>query len=323
MADYFIKPIIVISKCLEFDACRYNGVMISDPFVKALKPFVNFIPICPEVEIGLGVPRSPIRIIEEGGKRLLYQNATGYEFSGKMTAFTSRFLDSLGEVDGFILKFKSPSCGIGSVKIYKSLDAQMPAEKGSGFFGGEIVSRFGRLAVEDEGRLRNFNIRDNFLTKIYTYARFRKLKEKPSMQKLIAFHSTNKLLFMAYNQSKTRKLGAIVANHDHLEIEQLLNRYQDALFEVMKNAPKQGSYTNMLEHAFGGVSEKLSAPEKRFFINAILDYKMRRAPISVPLKLVHSWALRFESEYLLNQTFLERYPFELMDLSDSGRGRDC
>jgi uncharacterized protein YbgA (DUF1722 family)/uncharacterized protein YbbK (DUF523 family) len=322
MTEEKILPVVVVSKCLGFDACRYNGVMIPDSFIAALKTHVRFVPVCPEVEIGLGIPRTPIRIISEGGKRLLYQSATGKDYSDKMRVFTSEFLNSLIEVDGFILKFKSPSCGIGGVKIFPGIEAQTPVEKGMGFFGGEVVSRFEHLPVEDEGRLKNWRIRDHFLTKLYTVARFKRLSMNPSMRELIEFQARNKLLFMAYSQSVAKKLGAIVANHEHLEMNRILDLYQNGLSEVFSNPPKTGSIINMLEHAFGGVSQGLSADEKKFFKKCLEDYRAKRVPLSVPLKLIHSWALRFESGYLSGQTFIEPYPPALMDITDSGKGRD-
>jgi len=317
-----VKPTVVVSKCLGFDSCRYNGVMISDEFIASLKPYILFIPICPEMEIGLGVPREPIRIVISGGKRLLYQPATKKDLSSEMTVYVKSFLDSLGKVDGFILKHKSPSCGIGNVKMYPAIEAQTPIEKGAGFFGEEVISRFSHLAVEDEGRLKNFRIREHFLTKLFALARFRELRENPSMKDLIEFHSRNKLLFMSYSQSKSKMLGNITANHEHKSIREIIELYFRTMTELFENPARSSYIINVLEHAFGGVSKELSPPEKRFFSKSVRDYREKKVPLSVPLNLMHSWALRFETEYLLIQTFIEPYPSALMDISDSGKGRD-
>lgn len=322
MKNEVVKPIVVVSNCLEFDSCRYDGAMITDEFIARLKPYILFIPVCPEMEIGLGVPREPIRIVLSDGRRSLHQPATGKDVSEAMTAFVGNFLDSLGAVEGFILKFKSPSCGIGNVKIFSGIEARTPMEKGAGFFGEAVISRFGHLAVEDEGRLKNFRIREHFLTKLYALARFRRLREEPSMKALIEFHSRNKLLFMSYSQSKAKKLGNITANYEHKDIIDVMSLYFRTMTELFQNPARRSSIINVLEHAFGGVSKKLSPQEKQFFSKSVLDYKEEKIPLSVPLHLLHSWALRFGTEYLLMQTFIEPYPSALTDISDSGKGRD-
>ena len=320
MTNPEVFPVVIVSKCLEFEACRYDGVMITDSFVAALKPYVRFFPVCPEVEIGLGVPRPPIRIILSGKDRLLYQYITGEEFSREITGFVNRFLDSLSGIDGFILKCKSPSCGLRDARIYPDMEAKAPIERGAGFFGSRVHSRFAHLAVEDERRLKNFRIRDHFLIKLFTLARFRKLRENSTMHKLIDFHSRNKLLFMAYNQSKNRKLGAIIANHEHLDIENAVNLYHQTLLEVLQSSPRPGALINMMEHAFGGVSRNLTSDERKFFKKCIEDYREKKIPLCTPVNLLHSWAMRFDLEYLKGQTFLEPYPLDLLDVSGSGKG---
>lgn len=322
MSNTSIKPVIVVSKCLGFASCRYNGAMIQDDFVSSLKAYVEFITVCPEVEIGLGVPRDPIRIVRQGEMKTLIQPATGKDVTKSMLSFTKGFLDSLGDVDGFILKFKSPSCGIGNVKIFPNADAQSPIEKGMGFFGESVMNLFSRLAVEDEGRLKNFRIRDHFLIKLYSSARFRQIRRNISMRSLIDFHSRNKLLFMAYSQSKTNLLGKITANHERKSSEEVLQLYFETMTDLLAKPARISSIINTLEHAFGGVSSQLSSKEKRFFLSSVQNYKEQKIPLSVPLNLLLSWALRFETEYLLMQTFLEPYPLVLMDISDSGKGRD-
>ncbi len=194
----FPRPIVVISKCLGFDHCRYDGQMIETKFVPNLQEFVEFQPVCPEVEIGLGVPRAPIRIVETDGQRMLYQPATGKDFGTPMNEFVMRFLDGLGEVDGFLLKNRSPSCGQGDVKIYTGLDNSSRTVRGSGFFGGAILNRFPDAPVEDEGRLNNFSIREHFLIRLFTLARFREVRHSQSIRELIDFHTVNKLFIVIW-----------------------------------------------------------------------------------------------------------------------------
>ncbi|MDY6822501.1 MAG: 2-thiouracil desulfurase family protein [Thermodesulfobacteriota bacterium] len=159
------KPTVVVSKCLGFDHCRYNGQMIPDSFVENLAEHVEMIPVCPEMAIGLGVPRDPVRVVLVNGEPRLYQPATGEDFTEAMEQFTHEFLAGLPAVDGFIMKSRSPSCGIRDVKIYHHMDRpDTGTERGGGMFGGRLKALFPGTAIEDEGRLKNFSIRKHFLS---------------------------------------------------------------------------------------------------------------------------------------------------------------
>ncbi len=178
----FSRPKVVVSKCLEFDHCRYNGDMIRSPIVAKLKDYVDFLPVCAEMEIGLGVPRKPVRIVLDNGEHRLVQPSSGKDVTEDMTAFCTNFFDSLEDVDGFILKFRSPSCGIKDVKVYPAAIKSGAVEKTAGFFGGEVLKRYPFLPIEDEGRLRNARIKEHFMTKLFTLASFRKIKSEGSMK---------------------------------------------------------------------------------------------------------------------------------------------
>jgi uncharacterized protein YbbK (DUF523 family) len=166
----FVKPQVFISKCLGFAKCRYNGLTIPDEFVTNLKPHVDFHPVCPEVEIGLGIPRDPIRIVSIKKKLHLVQPATGKDLTEEMTDFSTSFLNSLKTVDGFLLKNRSPSCGIKDVKVYPGTGKVASIARDSGFFGAAVLEKFPFSAIEDEGRLKNYRIREHFLTKLFTLA---------------------------------------------------------------------------------------------------------------------------------------------------------
>lgn len=157
----------MVSKCLEFAACRYDGERIANEFVKRLKPYVRFIPVCPEVEIGLGIPRDPILIISQKGELKLVQTTTDKDLSRRMTRFARTFLGSLNDVDGFILKSCSPSCGVKDVKLFRDIEAETVVGKGSGFFGRMVLDRFPDLPVETERRLSYPRIRRRFLNRLF------------------------------------------------------------------------------------------------------------------------------------------------------------
>lgn len=308
----FPKPKVVISKCIEFDHCRYNGQIISSDVVKELKPFVDFVPICPEVEIDLGIPRDPIRIVIKNDKRRLIQPATRKDLSEKMMSFSTSFLQSLEDIDGFILKTRSPSCGIKDVNIYIE-KGQLPSTTDkAGFFGSEVLKNFSHLAIEDEGRLRNPSIREHFLRKIFRYTEFRQCKQSQSIASLVEYHSKNKFLLMAYNQKELKTLGQIVANKEKKKPEQVFRLYEKHLYTALNHAPRCTSNINVLMHCFGYVSSNLSSNEKKYFFNLLEQYREAKISLATIISILKSWMIRFNPEYLSQQTFFQPYPSELL-----------
>lgn len=311
----FVTPTVVLSRCIEIDPCRYNGLKIASDFVKQLIPHVNLIPVCPEVEIGLGTPREALRIVMKEDKRKLIQPKTGLDFTEKMKEFVSSFLDSLPEVDGFILKGRSPTSALKDARRYSGPNPGDAIKgKGPGFFGMAILERFSQLAIEDEGRLRNPNIKRNFLTKLFTLANFRDIKKSKSSKEILKFHSENKLLLKAFNEKEMRILGRIVAKRDQYSINNLIVDYEKHLFLALKRVPRCGSQINVLMNSMGYFSKSLSVEEKEFFLKSLDDYKSGVIPLSVLMGIFNSWLLRFKDDYLLSQTFFEPYPKELADI---------
>lgn len=316
------KPTVIVSKCLGFAPCRYNGAVIPEPFVRQLNAHVAFQPVCPEVEIGLGVPREPLRVVVTNGELRLMQPATGADYSQCMRDFVVAFLANLSDVDGFILKSRSPSCGIRDVKVYARMDKSAAVGKSAGFFGGAVLERFPHLAVEDEGRLTNWRIREHFLLKLFTLADFRCVKASGKMAELVRFHTRNKLLLMAYSQVQLKAMGAIVANPQRHPIDQVIAAYEQHLGEALTNLPRRNSAINVLTHALGYFSKGLTSREKAFFLETLEGYRVEKLPLSVPVGIIHSWIARFEEPYLAQQTFFQPYPEELVTIADSGKGRD-
>ena len=317
-----IRPKLVFSRCLGFEACRYNGQIISDAFVEKLKPFVDGVVLCPESDIGMGIPRDPVRIVIENDVPVLFQPASGKRWTEQMNEYCSKTLGELGWVDGFLLKSRSPSCGFKDTKIYRGFDSSSGHKKGPGFFGRAVCEKFPDHPVEDEGRLKNWSIRDQFLTGVYTRAKFRAVLESEEMGQLVDFHSRNKLLYMSINQNAMRKMGRIIANHEKVHFSEVTAKYGKELGELLKTP---SSYTNIINtalHAFGGVTEELSSKERKYFLDLLEEYRDERIPVSAVYTVLKSWALRMDNDYLLNQTFLSPYPKELTEITDSGKGRN-
>lgn len=316
------KPRIVISRCIEFAACRWNGMSIGSPEVRAMKRHLDFEPVCPEMEIGLGTPRKPVRVIAaEGGNRLV-QSETGRDVTGDMRRFASGFLDALDEPDGFILKAASPSCGPGDVKLYRGTGKEQPiSSKADGLFAEEVRRRFPHTVLETEGRLTNFHLREHFLTRVYTSAAFRAVRDSESMGELVRFHSRNKYLFMACNQAALREAGKIVANHGRLPFGEVVDAYEIVLRRMFSRAARTASNINVLMHTLGYFSKQLAGEEKAFFLDILEEYRSGRIPLSTCTSVLRAWVIRFNTEYLRDQTFFEPFPRELASLSDSGRGK--
>jgi uncharacterized protein YbgA (DUF1722 family)/uncharacterized protein YbbK (DUF523 family) len=316
-----IKPVLVVSRCLGFEACRWNGAVIPSELINLLKPHVDMITPCPEVEIGLGVPREPIRIIRQDGRLMLFQPAKERDVTLQMQEYSSRFIRELGDVDGFILKSKSPSCGTREVSIYPRKGKVAAIERGSGLFGGAILDYFINLPVESEGRLLNYRIREHFLTHLYTRARFRRLLSRPSMKSLVEFQARHKFIFLACSQKYLRKLGRLVANPDKKKLDQLLPEYESLLGPTFEKIPNYTAHINVLQHALGYMSDKISPREKTHFLNLLDDYRNDRFPLSALLSVLESWIIRFGESYLLDQFYFQPFPRNLVEITDSGKGR--
>jgi len=320
--EHFSKPVVTISKCLGFERCRWNGEIIRDEFVDRLGPYVDFLLVCPEKEIGLGVPRDPIRLESSRGDINLVQPATGRDVTGEMLSFCEAYLGSLETVDGFLLKARSPSCGPGDVKIYPAGGKSGAMNKGPGFFGGAVQAAFPDLPVESEGRLKNFRIREHYLTRLFTMARFRAMVKEGAMRDLVDFHARNKFLLMAYNQSELKIMGRIVANSEHRKVGELLPLYREHLTRALSRTPRYTSNINVLMHALGYFSQDITTREKGYFLEALERYRAGSIPLSAVSSIVNSLIVRFDQEYLQQQSFFSPYPEDLAFISDSGKGRD-
>jgi uncharacterized protein YbgA (DUF1722 family)/uncharacterized protein YbbK (DUF523 family) len=328
MEDY-PRPRLVVSRCLELAACRYNGATIRAPLVRRLEPYVELVPICPEVEVGLGVPRDPVRLVSPGdppggGGALarrelrMVQPKSGRDLTAAMNSFSDDFLSRVEPVEGFLLKSRSPSCGIKDTKVYTDAEEPMPLGKDAGLFARAVLDRFGDRAVEDEGRLTNFRLRHHFLTKLFTLARIRTLEDGGRMRDLVELHTRHKLLLMAYHQTCMRRMGRLVGSSDGLPFPELLAAYRRELGTALARPARTPSHINVLMHGFGYFKNRLSPAEKEHFLDLLEELRANRLPLFALLHALRGWIARFDEGYLRQQLYFEPYPRELIDLSDSG-----
>jgi uncharacterized protein YbbK (DUF523 family)/uncharacterized protein YbgA (DUF1722 family) len=316
----FPKPVVVVSACLEFERVRYDGQVIPCKIVRDLEPFVEYIKVCPEFAIGLGVPRDPIRIVKIGGEKRLIQPKTKENITEKMNSFTTGFIKSLPEVDGFIFKSKSPTIGLRGIKVYAGIEKSQVIERSSGFFADQILQAFPDYPLEEDDRLRNTTIRDNFLVKLFAFADFRQTKYKQSSEALREFHEKNRFLFMSYSTELLTELDTLLK--DKKDVETVLVEYSAVLKKLLTQHPRSNSRIHAVLQIFNRFSGKVSNKEQTFFASVIKEYKQNKICFLCLLEILKSYALRFEDEYIENQTLSEPYPKELMVTVEPDRERD-
>ena len=188
-------------------------------------------------------------------------------------------------------------------------------------FGEAVMKRFPRLAVENEGRLNNFRIREHFLTKLFMHTEFRAARESGDMHALVRFHTENKYLLMAYNQSAMRLLGRLTANPDKRNFRDLATEYETVLSCALAKMSRYASNINVLMHVLGYFKKDLSSREKSYFLDTVERYRDGKVPLSVCTGILKSWIVRFNEQYLAQQTYFSPYPHELVEITDSGKGR--
>jgi uncharacterized protein YbgA (DUF1722 family)/uncharacterized protein YbbK (DUF523 family) len=312
-AAAFPRPGIVVSQCLGFEPVRYNAQVIRDDFVQRLATLCDVVVVCPEVAIGLGVPRPPIRLVQpRGGELRVVQPSTGRDVTDDMHGFASTFLAGLENIDGFVLKNRSPSCGISDTKVYGEGDDASVTGKGAGLFGGAVLERFPDRAIEDEGRLRDHAIRERFLTLLFGLARLREVEATRSRGALVELHAQYKYVLMAYHQQHARALGRIVAGVAGRPWPDVLHDYRTTFARALARPARVRSHINALSHAFGHVSPGLSAGERAFFLEQLDELRAGRAKLASTLTLLRGWVLRFGEPYLERQAYFLPYPKQLI-----------
>ena len=319
-ASEISRPKVLVSRCIGFEHCRWNGDIIASPYIEKLKNHVDFITVCPESDIGLGVPRKPVRLFVAGSEIKMLQHETGFDVTDKMNSFSEIFFEKLNPVEGILFKERSPSCGMSNVKIYSgATEGASITRKGCGLFAARWKKAFPSLPSASEGHLYNYALREHFYTQIFTLARFRTIRTVPAIKNLVDFHARHKLILMSYNQTLMRQMGRLVANHENRETDEVFDCYFELLCSALGRQPRTMSPINVLMHALGYFSEKVSGGEKKFFLDLLEQYRQKKTPQSTCNAVIKSWIVRFDENYLATQFFFNPYPESLIELSDSGK----
>jgi uncharacterized protein YbbK (DUF523 family)/uncharacterized protein YbgA (DUF1722 family) len=315
MIDY-ARPIIGISKCLEFDMCRYDGSRINNNFVRNMKKYVDFVPICPEVGIGLGTPRKPIRLVKIDGKKNLYQPSSEKNLTQEMHNFTQKFVASTEVLDGFIFKRDSPTCGISDVRLYHKLGTDSGYQKTSGMFSEGISVEFPNMVKEDEKRLSNILIREHFLTRIFVLANLRESLKQQSIEKLFEFYSKSMLLLLCHDEKLTAELGLIFKIEDDFEI--ISKKFQKIVYDILSSNVKKTPMIDTFDYMFDFVKSKLSESEQSHYKSLIDEFENDLISHSQISTLLYSWALRYNVKIILEQSLFDPFPKNLLlDLVES------
>src|SRR5512137_1443010 len=308
------SPILIgVSSCLLGQAVRYDSGHKKDAFVTgSLARFVDFVPVCPEVEVGMSIPRPTIRLERRGEETHLVDPKNGIDHTDAMRRYSERKVGEIEKLDlcGYVLKKDSPSCGMERVRVYTK---GAPTKSGKGLFAEALVARMPLLPVEEEGRLNEPALRENFVERVFAYRRLKDLfRGRWSLGDLVRFHTAEKLLLLAHDTEGYRQLGRIVAKGKETPREELSARYGEIFMRSMGKPATPGKQTNVLQHMAGYFKDALPADEKAELHDAIRDYRRRLVPLVVPITLVRHHVRKLGVAYLAGQTHLEPHPKELM-----------
>ncbi|HJQ84208.1 MAG TPA: DUF523 and DUF1722 domain-containing protein [Candidatus Binatia bacterium] len=308
------KPRIGISACLLGHEVRWDGGHKRDAFLtELLGPWVEWVPVCPEVELGLGAPRETLQLTGRADAPRLVATRSGTDHTDAMVGLARARADGLAraQLAGFVFKKNSPSCGMERVPVHRGKGA--PARHGTGIFARELMRRLDPLPVEEEGRLHDPVLRENFVERIFAYRRWQDFAGgRPTRGGLVRFHTAHKLTLLAHDPKSYRRLGALVARAKARPLGDVVAAYGAGFMRALRVPATRGRHANVLEHMLGYVSAGLDAAERREMTSTVADYRRGLVPLVVPLTLVRHHARRLAVAYLLEQVYLDPDPKELM-----------
>jgi uncharacterized protein YbgA (DUF1722 family)/uncharacterized protein YbbK (DUF523 family) len=307
------KMKIGISACLLGEKVRYDGGHKWDRYLTdTMGKYVEYVPVCPEVECGFSVPREPFRLVGDPVSPRLVTVHSRQDHTERMLSWSRKRVAELEQEDlcGFIFKSGSPSSGMARVKVYDGNN--VPVKRGVGIFAGVFMEHFPLLPVEDEGRLHDPRLRENFVESIFALKRFRDLlAQKPSRGKLVDFHTRHKLLLLSHSPKLHGMMGVLLAHARDYPIKDLYDRYQHLFLNALKLKTTVKKHTNVLFHMAGYFKDLLSGEEKQELSETIHLYHQEHVPLIVPLTLIKHYVLKYDQHYLKMQYYLDPHPLEL------------
>ena len=303
-----------ISSCLLGAEVRWDGGHKRDRFLTdRFGPFVTWVPVCPELELGMGVPREPVHLTRAAGELRMIGTRTAEDWTHRMQAFSARRAHELAalELCGYVLKKDSPTCGFQRVKV--RLGAGQSRRDGRGLFASELTQRFPALPVEEEGRLNDVALRENWIERVFAYRRLRSLfAEHWTLGQLVAFHAAHKLQLLAHSPAAYRALGPLVAAAKARGRAELRGAYERGFMDGLATSATRGRHVNVLQHCIGYLRDRLEAGVRDSLARQIADYRAGFTPLIVPVTMLRHYVEQLGIDYLAQQTYLDPHPKELM-----------
>jgi len=303
-----------ISRCLLGDEVRYDGGHKRDHFLAdILGRHVEWVPVCPEVEAGLGTPREPMRLVGDSScVRLMTINSVA-DHTHVLEQFSAQRLTSLSGLDlsGYVFKKDSPSCGVERVRIYH--EHGMPSRNGVGLFARAFMKQFPLIPVEEEGRLCDPALRENFIERVFCYRRYQDLlNSRATRQAVVQFHTIHKYLLLAHSDRHYQQLGRLVGQAERYRPKELALKYGELFMKALAVKATVRKHVNVLQHMVGFFKTRLTAQEKVEVLGVIDDYHRGFTPLIVPLTLIKHYVQIFDVAYIRDQVYLNPHPKELM-----------
>ncbi len=303
-----------VSSCLLGEQVRFDGGHKRDRFVTdLLGKFVEWVPVCPEVEVGMSTPRPALRLVGDDASVRMVEIKSGIDHTQAMQSYAIRRVRALRELElsGYILKKDSPSCGMERVKIYQAKG--MAKRDGRGLYASALLEAYPHLPIEDEGRLNDARLRENFIERVFAYRRVRELfSGRWTNGQVVAFHTAHKLQLMAHSTVAYRELGRLVAGLKRLSRTDFRERYESGFMAALAQLATRGRNTNVLQHAAGHLKELIDPASRGELSELIHDYRNGLVPLVVPITLMAHHVNRHDVDYLKGQLFLQPHPKELM-----------
>jgi uncharacterized protein YbgA (DUF1722 family)/uncharacterized protein YbbK (DUF523 family) len=304
---------IGISRCLLGERVRHDGGHKHDRFLTdTLGEHFEWVPVCPEVEIGMGTPREPIHLVDLDGEIRLVGVRSSTDHTEAMKAYARRRVEALaGEgLSGYVLKKDSPSCGLERVRVYR--DSGHATRSGRGLFAAALVERFPSLPIEEEGRLCDPRLRENWIERVFAYRRLQDLwASRWRLGDLVAFHTAHKLSLLAHSPKTYEQLGRLVAGAKAKPRAELRERYEREFMAALSKIATPGRHGNVLQHIVGYFRDGLDDASRRELLGHIQDYRRGLVPLIVPLTLIAHYVRVFDVAYLKSQVYLSPHPKEL------------
>ncbi len=314
MSNISNKPQIGVSACLASQAVRFDGGFISNQFVKnECSSFFDIHTVCPEVEMGLGIPRQVIQLRDFDGEiRLVYSKDPEKQITHAMREFSERRLKSLPSLDGYIFKKDSPSCGVHKVPV-KNNKSGMRKRNGIGLFAQAFKEKYPQVPTEDEGRLNDIGIRENFLERVYAHYRWRQIAETENpLQSFRDYHKNYKLILMAKDNSAYRQLGRMAASVNKNNFDEISEQYFSLFMQAMSKIPSHGHHINVMMHILGYLKDQLNKKDKAELLEWFETYREERITRVTPLMLLQHHFNRHQNDYIAEQYYFSPFPGKLM-----------